>query len=285
MLFYKYIISLIFFSFFILNCNETKNPEIGNTYKVPEKPTVNSKIDSVTYKNEIYRLDTLFSKLYKSNAFNGNVLIAKGSNIMYQKSFGYSKKEANILLTDSSIFQLASVSKVITSVAVLLLFEQGKLNLDDKVSDILEDFPYKKITIKHLLSHRSGLPNYSYFCGEYVDKNTHRLSNQNMLDMMVKYEPKAYLNPDIRFNYCNTNYALLALIIEKISKKSYSNFLRDDLFKPLGMNHSYTALNIDSTNEEITCGYTMKFGCVPHDMYDGILGDKGIYTTSYYLFL
>ena len=285
MLFYKYIISLIFFSFFILNCNETKNPEIGNKYKVPEKPTVNSKIDSVTYKNEIYRLDTLFSKLHKSNAFNGNVLIAKGSKIIYQKSFGYSKKEANILLTDSSIFQLASVSKVITSVAVLLLFEQGKLNLDDKVSDILEDFPYKNITIKHLLSHRSGLPNYSYFCGEYVDKKTHRLSNQNMFDMMVKYEPKAYLNPDIRFNYCNTNYALLALIIEKISKKSYSNFLRDDLFKPLGMNHSYTALNMDSTNEQITCGYTMKFACVPNDIYDGILGDKGIYTTSYDLFL
>ena len=285
MLFYKYIISLIFFSFFILNCNETKNPEIGNKYKVPEKPIVNSKIDSVTYKNEIYRLDTLFSKLHKSNAFNGNVLIAKGSNIMYQKSFGYSKKEANLLLTDSSIFQLASVSKVITSVAVLLLFEQGKLNLDDKVSDILEDFPYKNITIKHLLSHRSGLPNYSYFCGEYVDKKTHRLSNQNMFDMMVKYEPKAYLNPDIRFNYCNTNYALLALIIEKISKKSYSNFLRDDLFKPLGMNHSYTALNMDSTNEQITCGYTMKFACVPNDIYDGILGDKGIYTTSYDLFL
>ena len=285
MLFYKYIISLIFFSFFILNCNETKNPEIGNKYKVPEKPIVNSKIDSVTYKNEIYRLDTLFSKLHKSNAFNGNVLIAKGSNIMYQKSFGYSKKEANLLLTDSSIFQLASVSKVITSVAVLLLFEQGKLNLDDKVSDILEDFPYKNITIKHLLSHRSGLPNYSYFCGEYVGKKTHRLSNQNMLDMMVKYEPKAYLNPDIRFNYCNTNYALLALIIEKISKKSYSNFLRDDLFKPLGMNHSYTALNMDSTNEQITCGYTMKFACVPNDIYDGILGDKGIYTTSYDLFL
>ena len=285
MLFYKYIISLIFFSFFILNCNETKNPEIGNKYKVPEKPIVNSKIDSVTYKNEIYRLDTLFSKLHKSNAFNGNVLIAKGSNIMYQKSFGYSKKEANLLLTDSSIFQLASVSKVITSVAILLLFEQGKLNLEDKVSAILEDFPYKNITIKHLLSHRSGLPNYSYFCGEYVDKKTHRLSNQNMLDMMVKYEPKAYLNPDIRFNYCNTNYALLALIIEKISKKSYSNFLRDDLFKPLGMNHSYTALNMDSTNEQITCGYTMKFACVPHDMYDGILGDKGVYTTSYDLFL
>jgi CubicO group peptidase (beta-lactamase class C family) len=285
LLLYKYIISLIFFSFFILNCNETKNPEIGNTYKVPEKPTVNSKIDSVNYKNEIYRLDTLFLKMHKSNAFNGNVLIAKGSNIIYQKSFGYSKKEANKLLTDSSIFQLASVSKVITSVAILLLFEQGKLNLEDKVSDVLADFPYKKITIKHLLSHRSGLPNYSYFCEQYIENKISRLSNQNMLDLMIKYQPKAYLNPDIRFNYCNTNYALLALIIEKVSKKSFSNFLSDELFKPLGMNHSYTALNIDSINEHITCGYTMKFGCVPNDMYDGIVGDKGIYTTSYDLFL
>jgi CubicO group peptidase (beta-lactamase class C family) len=281
----KYIIPLLLFSFLIVNCNETEGSEKKSNYNTPEKPVVQSKIDSVKYKAEIYRLDTLFTKLYKADAFNGNVLIAKGKNIIYQKSFGYGIKEKNILLNDSSIFQLASVSKVITSVAILLLYEQGKLKLETKVSDILADFPYKDVTVKHLLSHRSGLPNYTYFCGEFLSDSICSLSNQNMLDLMIKHKPKAYLNPGLRFNYCNTNYALLALIVENISQKSYATFLKEELFTPLGMNHSYTALNIDSTKEYITRGYTMKYGCVANDRYDGVVGDKGIYTTTYDLFL
>ena len=146
----KYIIPFLFFSSFIVDCNQTEGSDKDNGYKVPEKPIVQSKIDSVKYKAEIYRLDTLFTKLYKANVFNGNVLIAKGKDIIYQKSFGYGIKESNKLLNDSSIFQLASVSKVITGVATLLLYEQGKLNLDSKVSDILADFPYKNVTVKHV---------------------------------------------------------------------------------------------------------------------------------------
>jgi len=83
----------------------------------------------------------------------------------------------------------------------------------------LADFPYKDVTVKHLLSHRSGLPNYTYFCGEYLGDTVCRLSNQQMLDIMIKHKPKAYLNPGLRFNYSNTNYALLALIVEKFLKK------------------------------------------------------------------
>ncbi len=281
----KYIIPFLIFSSFIVDCNQTEGSDKSNGYKAPEKPIVQSRIDSVKYKAEIFRLDTLFTKLYKANVFNGNVLIAKGKDIIYQKSFGYSIKESNKLLNDSSIFQLASVSKVITGVATLLLYEQGRLNIDSKVSDILADFPYKNITVKHLLSHRSGLPNYTYFCGEFLSDSVCRLSNQHMLDIMIKHQPKPYLNPGLRFNYSNTNYALLALIVEKIAKKSYSTFLKEELFTPLGMNHSYTALNIDSTKEHLTCGYTNKFCCVPNDRYDGVVGDKGIYTTTYDLFL
>ena len=129
----KYIIPLLLFSSFIVNCNQTEGSDKNNGYKAPEKPIVQSRIDSLKYKAEIYRLDTLFTKLYKANVFNGNVLIAKGKDIIYQKSFGYGIKESNKLLNDSSIFQLASVSKVITGVATLLLYEQGKLNLDSKV--------------------------------------------------------------------------------------------------------------------------------------------------------
>ena len=117
----KYIVPLLFFSSFIVDCNQTEGSDKNNGYKAPEKPIVQSRIDSLKYRAEIYRLDTLFTKLYKANVFNGNVLIAKGKDIIYQKSFGYGVKEKNILLNDSSLFQLASVSKVIPGVATLLL--------------------------------------------------------------------------------------------------------------------------------------------------------------------
>lgn len=269
----------------IVNCNQTEGSDHDREYKSPEKPIVQSRIDSLKYKAEIYRLDTLFTKLYNANAFNGNVLIAKGKNIVYQRSFGFSIKESNTRLNDSSLFQLASVSKVITGIATLMLYEQGKLNLETKVSDILAGFPYHDVTVKQLLSHRSGLPNYTYFFGEYVKDSLPVMNNQNMLDVMTKYKPKAWLSPGTRFNYCNTNFALLALIIEKVSKKSYSTFLKEELFQPLGMNHSYTASNIDSIKEHLTRGYTMKYGSIAGDRFDGVLGDKGVYTTSYDLFL
>jgi CubicO group peptidase (beta-lactamase class C family) len=202
----KYLISFIMLSFLIVNCNQIESSAKENPYKIPERPIITSVIDSVKYKNEIYRLDTLFNKLYKQNQFNANVLIAKGKDIIYQKSFGFAVKEKNKLLTDSSIFQLASVSKVITSIGILVLYEQGKLKLDKLVSDILPEFPYKQITVKHLLTHRSGLPNYTYFCCEYLKEDTKQLCNKDVCDLMAKHQPKQYHNQGTRFNYSNTNY-------------------------------------------------------------------------------
>jgi len=280
----KYFFSVIILSFLILNCNLSE----GSDYKKYAAQKINTKkslIDSIKYKEEIIRLEALFSRLYATGEFNGNVLIAKDNDIIYQKSFGYSIKETKTLLCDSSIFQLASVSKVITGVAALKLYEEGKLHLETKVCDILTDFPYKNVTVKHLLTHRSGLPHYTYFSGKYVRDTVKCVSNQCMLDIMVKHKPMAYAKAGLRFEYSNTNYALLALIIEKLSGKNYSKFLKEDVFQPLGMKHSYTALDIDSTRAHITHGYTMKYGWVANDKYDGIVGDKGIYTSTYDLYL
>lgn len=125
----KYIISIILLSFLIVNCNQQETSAGIINYKAPEKPIISSVIDSVKFEKEIFRLDTLFNKMHKQNNFNANVLIAKGNQIIYQKSFGYAIKEKKRILTDSSIFQLASVSKVITSIGILILYEQGKLHL------------------------------------------------------------------------------------------------------------------------------------------------------------
>ena len=152
----KYLLSLIICSFLIVTCNQTEVSKASPAQKHTEPVLA----DSLKYRAEIYRLDTLFQKLYSSDAFNGNVLVAKGHTVIYRKSFGYAIKERNVKLSDTSLFQLASVSKVITGVATLLLIEQGKLKLETPVSEVLSGFPYEGVTVKQLLCHRAGLPNY-----------------------------------------------------------------------------------------------------------------------------
>jgi CubicO group peptidase (beta-lactamase class C family) len=278
----KYLLALILFSFLIVNCNQTETGGFLFSSKKHDPPIA---ADSVKYKAERYRIDTLFQKLYLSDAFIGNVLVARGNTIIYKKSFGYAIKETKKLHTDSSLFQLASVSKVITGIATLILKEQGKLDLDKPVSEILTGFPYEGVTVRQLLSHRSGLPNYIYFCSDMLPEKPDLITGQDMLDAMILNKPKAWLKPNRQFNYCNTNYALLALIIEKTSGKTYSEFLSEQIFVPLGMKHTFTQQNVDFKGTNITHGYTMKYHEVAKDRYDGVLGDKGIYTTTYDLFL
>lgn len=280
----KYFFLFFFISAIIVNCEQTDSvPQ--HMLQRSHAPIVKRQVDSVKYRAEIYRLDTLFENLYNANAFNGNVLIAKGREIIYQKSFGYAIKETNRLLDDSSLFQLASVSKVVTALGILLLHEQGMLKLSDQVSSILKGFPYKGITIQHLLSHRSGLPNYTYFCSELMDDKNELLSNQNILDVMMKHQPKSYYQAGLRFNYSNTNYVLLALIIEKITHKTYEDYVTEHIFAPIGMKHSITHLTKNRHNTHFTKGYTVSFKPIAEDRFDGVVGDKGIYTTTYDLFL
>jgi len=281
----KYFFLLLLIICFTVNCNQKQDSAV-NQNLIVSKPNVNTTIDSSLFYNEIKRLDSLFKQLYAANAFNGNVLVAKGKNIIYQKSFGYGNKATNQFLNDTSLFQLASVSKVFTAIGTLLLYEKGMLDLDEKVSKILSDFPYQNITIRNLLSHRAGLPNYTYFCNKYsITSQKECISNADLLEVLKKHKPELYFNPNYRFNYSNTNYAILALVIEKISGKSYSDYMKEELFIPLGMNHTFTALSVDSMNQLLTNGYTINYQPVANDKYDGILGDKGIYSTTYDLFL
>lgn len=276
---------MVLFSCLFINCQNSTPVKQTQVYSIVEKPVTKSLIDSNKYKQEIYRLDTLFQKLYNSNQFNANVLVAKGHEIIYRQSFGFANKASNELLNDTTVFQLASVSKVITGISIMLLYERGVLNLNETVQSILPSFPFKDITIKHLLTHRTGIPNYTYFCDEFLKGETAILSNQSILDVIAKHQPKCYYKPDSRFSYSNTNYALLALIIEKKSGKRYSDFLHDELFVPLGMKQSYTSLEINENKKNIALGYTQSYKLVANDRFDGVLGDKGIYTTTYDLFL
>lgn len=266
---------------FVFSCSDEplKETKPKKTFSIDTTLTL-----SKEEKEKAYRLDTLFSNLCNTNAFNGNVLIAENGKIIYKKCIGVSNQKENQLLNDSSLFQLASISKTITATLTLKLIEEEKLKLEDNVKKYLPDFPYSGIKIKHLLSHRSGLGNYIYFSGDFVADKSKKLSNEEIYKIIVNNKPPIYFEPDRQFNYNNTNYMLLALICERVSKTNFKKLCSEKIFNACGMKKTFFADEITSHKNK-TQGYTFSMREVEGDMFDYVWGDKGIYTTTYDLFL
>ena len=211
--------------------------------------------------------------------FNGAILVAHNGKIVFEAYEGLKEVLKGDPIDSTTSFHLASVSKTFTAMAVLKLWEDGKLNIDDKVDRYLTGFPFNQITIRNLLSHRSGLPNYVYFA-EQVGWNTRNyLHNNDMLKLLVNHRSKLRIGkPNAYFDYCNTNYALLALIIEKVSGKSYAAFMDQTFFSPIGMSNTYV-FDINKT-EKVLPSFKYNNRKEPMMFLDAIYGDKNIYSTT-----
>ncbi len=225
--------------------------------------------------------------------FNGNVLVAQKGVVLYQKSFGLERFERNQRdsLVPESKFQLASLSKTFTAVATLKLIETGKLSLDDSIQQFYPRFPYHGITIRELLSHRSGLPNYAYAFDDSMKVNFYRREKPYPTNAVIMHwfatvtpTPKKYNIPGRGFSYSNTNYMVLASIIEQVTKQPYETFVQKTIFEPLGMHHTFVATTKnDAINQHRTAGYQWNRR-IPKDYYDDVVGDKGVYSTTGDLF-
>lgn len=214
--------------------------------------------------------------------FNGNVLVAQKDVILYQKAFGFAHFGDSLTLTNESKFQLASLSKTFTAVAALKLVEAGKLSLTTTVDEIYPDFPYAGVTIHSLLCHRSGLPYYEYLMNDEVRQKKWYPTNQDMMKWFATQNPipKAYNLPDHFFSYNNTNFAILAAIVEQVTALPFDVYLRREIVVPAGMTDTYVnTTNSDSINVNRTSGYERN-RFIPKDYYDNITGDKGIYSTT-----
>jgi CubicO group peptidase (beta-lactamase class C family) len=234
------------------------------------------------------KLDTFFKKLHKFGGFNGAVLVSQHGKIIYKNAFGYSsffKKDSN---TTQTQFQLASVSKQFTAVAIMQLHEKGLINYDDPVYKHIPNFPYdSSITIRSLLTHRSGIPNYVYCLDKIVNKKF-PLSNDLVINLFAQYKPGINYLPNTRFNYNNSNYVLLAYIVEKLSGMNFREYAQKNLFAPAGMSRSfiYDPYKFEQA-ATAAVGYTPRrngFWQVPFDHLDGATGDKGVYSTVEDLF-
>jgi CubicO group peptidase (beta-lactamase class C family) len=186
---------------------------------------VMAKLDPIPVKDpdaetalKISKIEDIFRRKKKAG-FNGNVLIVQKGQVLYQNSFGFAHIKQKDTLTSDSRFQLASLSKPFTAIAVLKLIQEGRVNLDDSVQRFFPEFPYHGVKVDMLLSHRSGLPNYIY---SFTDSIRHGKKYPDNLDIMDWYAkvvptPTPYNRPGRSFNYCNTNYCVLAAIVEKVT--------------------------------------------------------------------
>lgn len=189
--------------------------------------------------DKVRQIDALVSQYNKYGQFNGSALVAENGKVIYKKGFGFANMEWKILNEPDTKFRLGSITKQFTATLILQLVEEGKIKLEGKVSDYLPDYRKDtggRMTIHHLLSHTSGVPNYTAQAGffENVSRNPFKV------DDFVKQYASGDLefDPGTKFNYSNSGYFLLGAIIEKVTGKSYEQVLQEKIFDPVGMKNT-----------------------------------------------
>ncbi len=183
------------------------------------------------------KLDSLLAAFEKQKLFNGSVLVSWKGTVILQRGDGYKDLAANTRNDEHTIYQVGSVTKQFTSAIILRLQEQGKLSVQDKLSKYIPDYPHgDSITIENLLTHTSGIYNYTND-GAFMTTRTAKPIERDSLVARFKYKPLDFL-PGSTFSYTNSGYILLGTIIEKVTGKPWFQVVREDIFQPLRMDHS-----------------------------------------------
>lgn len=216
----------------------------------------------------------IVTKYYKKGEFNGTVLITKNDSTVVDTALGFNNLETQEKLTTNTPFYIASLSKPFTATAIILLQQKGLLSFDDKASKYLPEFPdyAKNVTIRHLLTHTSGVWDY-----EKVLSAKKRLKNQDVLNWLQQ-QKKLQFPSGSRFEYSNSGYIILSLIIEKISGLSYLQFLNENIFVPLKMKNTQVYDESEPVIKNKALGYNQKKQ--PDDYSILTTGDGGIYSST-----
>lgn len=277
---------ILFLILVLSSCGKDKNTNAVDSETVEDtlpkmKPLLHEKKLPANYVATIKnKVDSFYNKNWPNNSMNGSFLVARNGQIIYEKYEGYANKNQKTEIDVNTPLHIASVSKVLTATAVLKLVNAGKFDLDQKVNTILKTFPYEDITVRMLLNHRSGMRNYAYFTDK--DKTIwdrhNQLTNQDILNIMATKDIGLEYKPNTRFTYCNTNYAMLALIIEKATGLSYREAMKKIIFEPLKMENTFV---IDYSKEYKKECQSYKGNYRFHELnhLETVYGDKNIYST------
>ncbi|MDN5288583.1 MAG: class beta-lactamase-related serine hydrolase [Mucilaginibacter sp.] len=276
----------------LTSCSSKNNDKNKVAGPAESKPLDTVALLAYNPKNADKKIDEVMQELHRTRGFNGNVLVAKKGKIVYENAIGWADYLHRDSLKLSSQFELASVTKTMTSTAILMLMERGKLTLDDNVKKFFPDFPYDGVTIRLLLTHRSGMMNYVYFIDDIYRKQhlnqKKGLTNADAMKMIADYKPRPFNVPNKRFLYNNSNFMVLGAIIEKVSGMSYAQFMKENVFTPASMTHThvYSKAVYDKIPVDVVGHDRGQWRySVAQNFLDGPVGDKGIYSTIGDLFL
>ena len=261
--------------------------------------------DQVSPKEKLTTIDLWLKDLSTRKEFNGAILVAVDGKVHLINTYGFSDLARTKSLTLQSSFRLASVSKQFTAMAMMILKEQGKIQFDDPVQKYLNNFPYSDVTIRHLLTHTSGLPDYEslvlkfknkysslyfFITGQSRENITYKgepnhykdshdiLSMKDVLDLVIQYQDKRKFMAGEKFKYSNTGYVLLAYLIEQVSGQTFESFLDKEIFEPLNMrNSSVWNLNTASGKLINRVEGTNKNQLNDYTWLDGIAGDGAVF--------
>lgn len=224
-------------------------------------------------------------KVFKKHVIIGEPGIAlrieMDGKILYNNGFGLLETKNGTKITPGTNFRMASISKQFTAMGILLLEQDGKLSTKDRLIKYFPEIPgpvSEKVTLEHLLSHSSGIIDYEALMSDSIQG---QLSDQDVLDM-IKTQDSTYFEPGTRFRYSNSAYCLMSLLIEKVSGKTFPEFIRERIFVPLKMNNSvvYQA-NAQITNRAMGYSRNNSGGIIPSDqsLTSATKGDGGVYTS------
>lgn len=231
---------------------------------------------------EIKKLDSILSVLYKTNRFNGTVLYGEKGKVLYKKAFGVTDYRTNQPLATTSAFNLASVTKQFIGMCILILKERGRLQLDDDCKKYISELPYDNISIRNLMTHTSGITEYFDVFQRYKTP-LDTLTNEKLISLFATYKPALDFATGTKWEYSNTNYALLVSIIERISKEPIAVFLQKNITTPLGLKNTYA---YDVLMPAIPSNHVYGFKETGekrklNDLtpFDGVVGDGNIYSS------
>jgi CubicO group peptidase (beta-lactamase class C family) len=258
--------------------SDNENPN-DSLYVISSFPIKMGNVSDVYINEKRQKIDSFYNKNINSPYYSGGFIVVKNGRVIYEDYKGYANLKTGKKIDATTPIHLASVSKVLTATAILRLVQQDNITLDQKVTDWLPKFPYKSTTIRTLLNHRSGLQHYANFPG-LMKKNWNRkkvLTNQDIYNLLAENKFRLKTPNDTHFDYCNTNYVILALIIEKATGLNYRQAMQELIFKPLKMNNTFV-FNYYTDRETASKSYrgTTIF---PWDQFDDLYGDKNIYST------
>jgi CubicO group peptidase (beta-lactamase class C family) len=211
------------------------------------------------------RMEEIVQSYVTGKQFMGTVLVAQGDKILLDKGYGYANLEWQIPDAPEAKFRLGSITKQFTAASILLLEERGKLNTDDLVKKYMPDAPaaWDKITIYNVLTHTSGIPSFT----EFPDYRSTEATPTTPEKLVARFRDKPLdFQPGEKWKYSNSGYVLLGYLIEKISGKSYQDFVQENIFKPLAMSDS---------------GYDSNTAIIPHRAYGYSPGPNGPHNAGY----